>query len=151
MPNCYTPLEELTYTFGGPWPFALILSCILVLLALLLNTLRIKLVRSSSSYGENSIQHHSHHQFPYFLSLSEVQYCQQTFLFQLTITASILGSTCHITCPIIFIIFILNQVRGTRAEETQSHVYRMYFMGPNTFREPWHLPYSPPTAIIEIV
>ncbi|KAK1565194.1 hypothetical protein Q3G72_020822 [Acer saccharum] len=113
MPNCYTPLEELTYTFGGPWPFALILSCILVLLALLLNTLRIKLVRSSSSYGENSIQHHSHHQFPYFLSLSEV--------------------------------------RGTRAEETQSHVYRMYFMGPNTFREPWHLPYSPPTAIIEIV
>lgn len=43
------------------------------------------------------------------------------------------------------------QVRGARAEETQSHVYRMYFMGPNAFREPWHLPYSPPNAIIEIV
>ncbi|CAN1146133.1 hypothetical protein LINPERHAP2_LOCUS15073 [Linum perenne] len=27
----------------------------------------------------------------------------------------------------------------------------MYFMGPNTFREPWHLPYSPPDAIIDIV
>jgi hypothetical protein len=27
----------------------------------------------------------------------------------------------------------------------------MYFMGPNTFRDPWHLPYSPPNAIIEIV
>ncbi|KAL5748335.1 hypothetical protein ACOSQ2_025632 [Xanthoceras sorbifolium] len=113
MPNCYTPLEELIYTFGGPWPFALILSCVLVLLALLLNTLRIKLVKSSSSYGEDSIQHHSHHHFPYLLSLSEV--------------------------------------RGTRGEETQSHVHRMYFMGPNTFREPWHLPYSPPNAIIEIV
>lgn len=45
----------------------------------------------------------------------------------------------------------LSQVRGTRADETQSHVYRMYFMGPNTFREPWHLPYSPPDAIIDIV
>lgn len=45
----------------------------------------------------------------------------------------------------------LSEVRGTRTEETQSHVYRMYFMGPNTFREPWHLPYSPPNAIIEIV
>ncbi|VFQ71085.1 unnamed protein product, partial [Cuscuta campestris] len=28
MPNCYTPLEELIYTFGGPWPFSLLLSCI---------------------------------------------------------------------------------------------------------------------------
>lgn len=44
------------------------------------------------------------------------------------------------------------QVPGTsRAEETQSHAHRMYFMGPNTFREPWHLPYSPPDAIIGIV
>ncbi|KAH9776795.1 Ephrin rec like domain-containing protein [Citrus sinensis] len=113
MPNCYTPLEELMYTFGGPWPFVLLLSCILVLLALLLSTLRIKLVGSSPSYREHSIERHSRHHFPYLLSLSEV--------------------------------------RGTRAEETQSHVHRMYFMGPNTFREPWHLPYSPPNAIIEIV
>ncbi|KAK0587259.1 hypothetical protein LWI29_020097 [Acer saccharum] len=83
MPNCYTPLEELTYTFGGPWPFALILSCIL--------------------------------------------------------------------SPPVSIFSFPIRGAGTRAEETQSHVYRMYFMGPNTFREPWHLPYSPPTAIIEIV
>ncbi|KAB1202689.1 hypothetical protein CJ030_MR8G012641 [Morella rubra] len=113
MPSCYTPLEELIYTFGGIWPFALLLSCILVLLSLLLNTLRIKVVGSSSYHRENSIDHHSHHHFPYLLSLSEV--------------------------------------RGARADETQSHVHRMYFMGPNTFREPWHLPYSPPNAIIEIV
>lgn len=45
----------------------------------------------------------------------------------------------------------LSEVRGTRAEETQSHVHRMYFMGPNTFREPWHLPYSPPDSVIDIV
>ncbi|CAI8589076.1 unnamed protein product [Vicia faba] len=45
----------------------------------------------------------------------------------------------------------LSEVRGAKAEETQTHVHRMYFMGPNTFREPWHLPYSPPHAIIEIV
>ncbi|XP_050220602.1 uncharacterized protein LOC126670974 isoform X2 [Mercurialis annua] len=113
MPNCYTPLEELMYTFGGPWPFSLLLSCLLVLLAVLLSTLRIKLVGSSSACLANSIEHQSHHHFPHLLSLSEV--------------------------------------RGTRTEETQSHVYRMYFMGPNNFREPWHLPYSPPDAIIEIV
>lgn len=74
MPNCYTPLEELMYTFGGPWPFVLLLSCILVLLALLLSALRIKLVGSSPAYREHSIEHHSHHHFPYLLSLSEVQY-----------------------------------------------------------------------------
>ncbi|KAJ4846828.1 hypothetical protein Tsubulata_004625 [Turnera subulata] len=112
MPNCYTPLEELMYTFGGPWPFALLLSFLLVLLALLLSSLRVKLV-GSGSYCASSIEHQHHHRFPHLLSLSEV--------------------------------------RGTRAEETQSHVYRMYFMGPNTFREPWHLPYSPPNSIIEIV
>ncbi|KAM7254037.1 hypothetical protein ACFE04_031719 [Oxalis oulophora] len=113
MPNCYTPLEELIYTFWGPWPFALLLSLFMVLVALLLSTLRIKLVGSGSSYAESSIEQESHHHFPHLLSLSEV--------------------------------------RGTRAEETQSHVHRLYFMGPNTFREPWHLPYSPPNAIIEIV
>nr|XP_048319674.1 uncharacterized protein LOC107405408 [Ziziphus jujuba var. spinosa] len=113
MPNCYTPLEDLMYTFGGPLPFAILLSCILVLLAVSLNSLRIKLVGSVSYNRTDSIEHHSHRHFPHLLSLSEV--------------------------------------RGTRSEEAQSHVHRMYFMGPNTFREPWHLPYSPPNAIIEIV
>ncbi|KAK1324864.1 hypothetical protein QJS10_CPA01g02858 [Acorus calamus] len=115
MPNCYTPLEELIYTFGGPWPFALLLLITLVVLSLLLSALRIKLVESDLGYhAANPIGHPHHHSFPSLLSLAEVP--------------------------------------GTsRAEETQSHVHRMYFMGPNTFREPWHLPYSPPDAIIAIV
>uniref|UniRef100_A0A2P2JRD6 Uncharacterized protein MANES_16G106300 n=2 Tax=Rhizophora mucronata TaxID=61149 RepID=A0A2P2JRD6_RHIMU len=46
----------------------------------------------------------------------------------------------------------LNEVLETsRTEESQSHVHRMYFMGSNTFSEPWHLPHSPPEQIIEIV
>ncbi|XP_031392809.1 uncharacterized protein LOC116204707 isoform X2 [Punica granatum] len=114
MPKCYNPVEELMYTFGGPLPFALLLSCLLVLLALLLSTLRIKVVGPGCGYyKETPNERHSHHHFPYLLSLSEV--------------------------------------RGARAEETQSHVHRMYFMGPNTFREPWHLPYSPPDSVIDIV
>ncbi|GAV89383.1 hypothetical protein CFOL_v3_32800, partial [Cephalotus follicularis] len=113
MPNCYTPLEELIYAFGGPWPYALLHTCIVVLVALLISTLRIKLVGSGSSCGVSSIEQQSHHHFPYLLSLSEV--------------------------------------RGTRAEDTQSHVHRLYFMGPNTFREPWRVPYSSPNAIIDIV
>ncbi|XP_010919832.1 uncharacterized protein [Elaeis guineensis] len=115
MPKCYTPLEELIHTFGGPWPFAILLSFILVLLALLLSALRIKIVGSDFSYrSASSIQHDGSDSLPYLLSLAEVP--------------------------------------GTsRAEETQSHVHRMYFMGPNAFREPWHLPYSPPDAIIGIV
>lgn len=111
MPNCYTPLEELIYTFGGPWPFALMLSCLVILLGLFLSTLRLKLVGQPYSYEK--VDSVDHHHFPSLLSLS--------------------------------------QVRGTRADETQSHVYRMYFLGPNTFREPWHLPYTPPDAIIDIV
>ena len=38
-----------------------------------------------------------------------------------------------------------------RAEQSQSHVHRMYFMGPNTFSEPWHLSHIPPEEIKEIV
>ncbi|XP_020083970.1 uncharacterized protein LOC109707240 isoform X3 [Ananas comosus] len=115
MPKCYTPLEELVYAFGGPWPFAILLSFILILLALILSALRIKIGKNDYSYqSTNSIQHDGSDSFPYLLSLAEVP--------------------------------------GTsRAEETQSHAHRMYFMGPNTFREPWHLPYSPPDAIIGIV
>ncbi|XP_072955442.1 uncharacterized protein [Typha angustifolia] len=115
MPKCYTPLEELIYTFGGPWPFAILLSLVLVLLALIISGLRIKMGGSDFSYrSASSIQNDGSDTFPYLLSLAEVP--------------------------------------GTsRAEETQSHVHRLYFMGPNTFREPWHLPYSPPDAIIGIV
>ncbi|XP_042406651.1 uncharacterized protein LOC121996676 [Zingiber officinale] len=115
MPNCYTPLEDLMYAFGGPWPFVILLSTFLVLLALLLNILRVKMIGRDHSYcPTSSIQHDCSDSFPYLLSLAEVP--------------------------------------GTsRVEETQSHVHRMYFMGSNTFREPWHLSYSPPNAIIGIV
>ncbi|XP_013597890.1 uncharacterized protein LOC106410224 isoform X1 [Brassica napus] len=112
LPNCYTPLEELVYAFGGPFPFALLLSGVVVVLGLLLSTLSIRLLRLSF-YGANSIEQQSAHCLPHLLSLSEV--------------------------------------RGAKSDDTQTHAYRMYFMGPNTFREPWHLPYSPPDAIIEIV
>ncbi|KAJ0970738.1 hypothetical protein J5N97_018697 [Dioscorea zingiberensis] len=115
MPKCYTPLEDLVYTFGGPCPFALLVSFILVLLALLLSALRIKMLGNDITYQASSpIQHDGSNSFPYLLSLAEVP-------------------------------------GASRAEETQSHVHRMYFMGPNTFREPWHLPYSPPDAIIGLV
>lgn len=81
MPNCYTPLEELIYTFGGPWPFSVMLSFILLLLALLLSTLRIKLIGSGSYHSSSSIEHHNHHRFPYLLSLSEVLFLTKFPLF----------------------------------------------------------------------
>ncbi|CAN7028276.1 unnamed protein product [Brassica oleracea var. botrytis] len=112
LPNCYTPLEDLVYTFGGPFPCALLLCCVVVVLGLLLSTLSIRLLRSSF-YSTSSIEHQSTHCLPHLLSLSEV--------------------------------------RGAKSDVTQTHAYRMYFMGPNTFREPWHLPCSRPHAIIEMV
>lgn len=114
MPNCYTPLEELMYTFGGPWSFSIILSLTVILLALVLSALRIKIGESDITYRATNAIHNDGCSFPFLLSLAEVP-------------------------------------GASRAEETQSHVHRMYFMGPNTFREPWHLPYSPPDAIIGIV
>ena len=38
-----------------------------------------------------------------------------------------------------------------RNEESQSHVYRLYFQGPNTFSEPWHLSHCPPEQVKDIV
>ena len=38
-----------------------------------------------------------------------------------------------------------------RVEESQGHVYRMYFMGQNTFSDPWHLPHTPPEQVKDIV
>lgn len=81
MPKCYTPLEELLYTFGGPWPFALLLSFLLVLLALLLSALRIKVVGPGCScYKENANEHPSRHHSPYLLSLSEACFFSNFFL-----------------------------------------------------------------------
>ncbi|XP_008805792.1 uncharacterized protein LOC103718651 [Phoenix dactylifera] len=116
MPHCYTALEELIYTFGGPWLFGLLLSGLLVLLALVLSVARMKFVGTDELPGPAPTQHGSQidHSFPFLESLNEV-------------------------------------LETNRVEESQSHVHRMYFMGPNTFSEPWHLPHSPPEQIIEIV
>ncbi|XP_074269772.1 uncharacterized protein LOC141592825 [Silene latifolia] len=116
MPHCFTPLEELVYTFGGPWTFSLLLIFCIVSLGFLLNILRMKLIGSNSGYHSKYSfeQDRCDYRSPHLLSLSEVS-------------------------------------GPGRTEETQSHVHRLYFMGPNTFREPWHLPYSRPYKIIEIV
>ncbi|KAL5558615.1 hypothetical protein UlMin_034826 [Ulmus minor] len=116
MPLCYTALEELIYTFGGPWLFGLLLIALLILLALVLSVARMKFVGVDESPGPAPTQHGSQidHSFPFLESLNEV-------------------------------------LETNRVEESQSHVHRMYFMGPNTFSEPWHLPHTPPDQIKEIV
>ncbi|KAL6608326.1 hypothetical protein ACP70R_041389 [Stipagrostis hirtigluma subsp. patula] len=116
MPHCFTALEELIYTFGGPWLFGLLLSGLLVLLALVLSIARMKFVGSDEMPGPAPTQHSSQidHSFPFLESLNEV-------------------------------------LETNRAEESHCHVHRMYFMGPNTFSEPWHLPHTPPEQISEIV
>ncbi|AQK90707.1 hypothetical protein ZEAMMB73_Zm00001d008789 [Zea mays] len=116
MPHCYTALEELIYTFGGPWLFGLFLSGLLILLALVLSVARMKFVGTDELPGPAPTHQGSQidHSFPFLESLNEV-------------------------------------IETNRAEESQGHVHRMYFMGPNTFSEPWHLPHSPPEQITEIV
>jgi len=39
---CYSPLEELMYTFDGPWIFGLLLYGLLMILALVLSVARMK-------------------------------------------------------------------------------------------------------------
>jgi hypothetical protein len=116
MPHCYTALEELIYTFGGPWLFGLLLSGLLILLALVLSVARMKFVGTDELPGPAPTQQGSQidHSFPFLESLNEV-------------------------------------LETNRAEESHGHVHRMYFMGPNTFSEPWHLPHTPPEQITEIV
>ncbi|EOY30581.1 Uncharacterized protein TCM_037740 isoform 2 [Theobroma cacao] len=116
MPHCYTALEELVYTFGGPWLFGLILLGLLVLLALVLSVARMKYVGGDELPALVPARRGSRidHSFPFLESLNEV-------------------------------------LETNRTEESQTHVHRMYFMGPNTFTEPWHLPHSPPEQVIEIV
>ncbi|XP_022750129.1 uncharacterized protein LOC111299295 isoform X6 [Durio zibethinus] len=116
MPHCYTALEELIYTFGGPWLFCLLLVGLLILLALVLSVARMKFVGVDELPGPAPTQYGSQidHSFPFLESLNEV-------------------------------------LETNRVEESQSHVHRMYFIGPNTFSEPWHLPHTPPEEIKEIV
>ncbi|KAM3328622.1 hypothetical protein ACQJBY_026017 [Aegilops geniculata] len=116
MPHCYTALEELIYTFGGPWLFGLLLSGLLILLALVLSVARMKFAGTDELPGPAPTQQGSQidHSFPFLESLNEV-------------------------------------LETNRAEESHGHVHRMYFMGPNTFSEPWHLPHTPAEQITEIV
>ncbi|KAK8553297.1 hypothetical protein V6N13_062106 [Hibiscus sabdariffa] len=116
MPHCYTALEELVYTFGGPWFFGLILLGLLILLALVLSVARMKYFGADELPPLMPAQRGSQidHSFPFLESLNEV-------------------------------------LETNRTEESQSHVHRIYFMGPNTFTEPWHLPRVPPEQLIEIV
>ncbi|KAI9118983.1 hypothetical protein K1719_009658 [Acacia pycnantha] len=46
----------------------------------------------------------------------------------------------------------LNEIMETnRIEESQNHIHRLYFQGPNTFSEPWHLSHCPPEKVKDIV
>jgi hypothetical protein len=75
MPNCYTPLEELMYTFGGPWPFAVILSFTIILVALILSAIRIKIGESDITYQVTNVIHNDGcSSSPFLLSLAEVQF-----------------------------------------------------------------------------
>ncbi|KAL8128611.1 hypothetical protein V2J09_017766 [Rumex salicifolius] len=116
MPHCYTALEELVYTFGGPWFFGIFLVLLLTILALILSVARMKCAGGDELPGFLPPRRRTQldHSFPFLESLNEV-------------------------------------METNRNEEGQSHVHRMYFMGPNTFSKPWHLPHSPPEQVIEIV
>nr|XP_016514111.1 PREDICTED: uncharacterized protein LOC107830930 isoform X2 [Nicotiana tabacum] len=116
MPRCYTALEELIYTFGGPWLFGCLLFSLLILLALVLSVARIKFVSADELPGPVAARRGSpiDRSFPFLESLNEV-------------------------------------LETSRTEESETHVHRMYLLGNNTFSEPWHLPHSPPKAVIEIV
>lgn len=74
MPHCYTALEELIYTFGGPWLFGLLLISLLILLALVLSVARMKFVGVDELPGPAPTQQGSHidHSFPFLESLNEV-------------------------------------------------------------------------------
>ncbi|XP_052180688.1 uncharacterized protein LOC127793928 isoform X2 [Diospyros lotus] len=116
MPHCHTALEELVYTFGGPWLFGFLLLFILIMLALVLSVARMKFVNVDELPGlvPNRRGLQMDHSFPFLESLNEV-------------------------------------LETSRTEESQTHVHRMYFTGSNTFSEPWHLPYSPPEQVKELV
>ena len=74
MPHCYTALEELIYTFGGPWLFGLLLLGLLILLALVLSVARMKFVGTDELPGPAPTQQGSQidHSFPFLESLNEV-------------------------------------------------------------------------------
>lgn len=76
MPHCYTTLEELVYTFGGPWLFGLILLGLLILLALVLSVARMKYVGGDELPALVPAPRASRidHSFPFLESLNEVNF-----------------------------------------------------------------------------
>lgn len=75
MPHCYTRLEELIYTFGGPWLFGILLVVVLLLLALVFSVARMKFVSGEEAHGAATTTHHGSqidHSFPFLESLNEV-------------------------------------------------------------------------------
>lgn len=99
MPNCYTPIEELIYTLGGPWLFTILLSSALVLLALVLSVARMKLIGNDDFTGPAPapVGGHIDHSFPFLESLNEV-IKDHFFLFCLNIFFSNLTSSKQMLC-----------------------------------------------------
>lgn len=74
MPHCYTALEELMYTFGGPWLFGFILLSLLILLGIVLSVARMKFVSGDELTGIVQATHglQIDRSFPFLESLNEV-------------------------------------------------------------------------------
>ena len=81
MPHCYTTLEELIYTFGGPWLFGILLVVVLLLLALVFSVARMKFISGEEVHGAATTHHGSQidHSFPFLESLNEV--CFKSYIF----------------------------------------------------------------------
>ncbi|KAL3644317.1 hypothetical protein CASFOL_012249 [Castilleja foliolosa] len=74
MPHCYTALEELIYTFGGPWMFGFVLLSFLILLAIVLSVARMKFAGGDELPGlvPNRRCSTIDRSFPFLESLNEV-------------------------------------------------------------------------------
>lgn len=82
LPHCYTALEELVYTFGGPWVFSLLFVGVLILFAMVLSVARVKFIGEDEASGPGPSQHGSSltdHSFPFLESLNEVSSVPRTF------------------------------------------------------------------------
>lgn len=76
LPHCYTSLEELIYTFGGPLVFSLLFIAVLILLAMVLSVARMKFIGEDEVSGSGPTQEGSltEHSFPFLESLNEVSF-----------------------------------------------------------------------------
>lgn len=134
------------YTFGGPWLFGLLLVGLLLLLAVVLSVARMKFVGMDDLPGPAPTQQGSQidHSFPFLESLNEVSLLVSSLVkLNIILVLSVINLDT--------LLFCIQVLETNRAEESQNHAHRMYFMGPNTFSEPWHLPHSPPDEVMEIV